>query len=141
MKNKVVNDDKFSEIGQAGYVPVRAAMDIVRQDVNIIFTYHNEETGKGNMKIKTAGKVVDNMLTLEGLFNFIFYTGIDYNPVSKETKYYFQTRQDNTNIAKTPAGCFNDFLIPNDMDYVLKRIEDYKKGIMEPAKSAPVVKK
>lgn len=128
--------DKFSEIGEAGYVPVKAAMKIRRKDVNIIFTYHLEETNRGKVKIKTAGKVVDNILALDGLFSFIFYTYTERDHVSKKTSYYFTTQTDGYNTCKTPPGCFADYLIPNDMGKVLERIAEYKRGIIQQPKTS-----
>lgn len=93
--------------------------------MNIIFTYHSEETGKGGKKIKTAGKVVDSMLTIEGLFSYVFFTATYFDFSTKETKYVFQTRTDGFTSAKTPPGCFKDFEVPNDLAPILKRIHDY----------------
>lgn len=121
--------DKFSEIGEAGFLPLKAAAETTRRDLNIIFTYHEEETNKGKRKIKTAGKVVDNMLTIEGLFNFIFFTHAEFDFMEKTLRCYFHTRTDGFTTAKTPPGCFKDYQIPNDIAPVLRRIDEYLKGI------------
>ncbi len=117
--------DKFSAIGYDGFVVLKAAAEVTRVDLNLIFTYHSEETGKGKVKIKTGGKLIDNMLTIEGLFNFVFFTETSFDPASKVTKFVFQTRTDGFTTAKTPPGCFKDFEIKNDMHDILARIREY----------------
>jgi len=115
---------KFSIIGRAAYLPLKAAAEMTRDDVNIIFLYHSEETNGGDKKIKTAGKLVDNYLTIEGLFSFVFFTKVERDFVTKKAKYWFQTQSDGFTTAKSPAGCF-EFEIPNDMNFVLTRIKEY----------------
>lgn len=117
--------DKFNQIGHDGFVPLLAAAQVTRPDLNIIFTYHAEETNTGKRKIKTGGKVIDNMLTLEGLFNFVFFTSTKFDLASQETRFFFETRTDGFTTAKTPPGCFKDFQIKNDMHEILKRINEY----------------
>lgn len=117
--------DKFSHIGYAGFVALKASADIIKKDLNIIFTYHSEETNKGSRKIKTGGKVVDAILTIEGLFDYVFFTNATFDFATKETKFAFQTRTDGFSTAKTPPGCFKTFEIPNDMHQILKRINEY----------------
>lgn len=116
---------KFSEIGEAGYVPLRAGFETTRSDLNIIYTYHSEETKSGDVKIKTAGQLIDQYLTVEGLFSFVLYSTSSFNFSTKKPDFKFQTQTDGFTSAKTPAGCFEDFLIPNDMGFVLDKIKEY----------------
>lgn len=118
---------KFEDIGEAAYIPVRAAQKCTREDLNIIFTYHYEENSKGEKKAKTAGKLVDNHLSLEGMFTFVFYSKSRLNKLAKKVEYYFETQNDGFSTGKSPRGCFKDFEIPNDMGLVLKTIDDYYK--------------
>lgn len=117
--------DKFLDIGEAGYVPLRAAFESKRNDLNIIFTYHSEETTNADVKIKTAGKLIDQYLTIEGLFSFVLFTTSAFDFATKQTKYYFETQTNGFTTAKTPPGCFDSFTIPNDMGYVLDQIKEY----------------
>ena len=124
-KIKEKSFDKFNDVGEAGYLPLKAAAETKRSDLNIIFTYHSEETNAGDVKIKTAGKLIDQYLTIEGLFSFVLYTHTEFDFAEKIPKYYFQTQTNGFTSAKTPAGCFDSFLIPNDMGYVLDKIKEY----------------
>ena len=72
-KISVKGYDKFNEIGEAIYKPIKAASQCVRQDLNIIFIFHPEKDNDSQVKIKTAGKLVDQYLMLEGMFTFVFF--------------------------------------------------------------------
>ena len=42
-------------------------------------------------------------------------------------KYQFITNDGIRSVAKSPRGCFEDKLIPNDLQYVLNKIKEYEK--------------
>lgn len=117
--------DKFSEIAEAIYIPIKTAQECIRTDLNIIFTFHYEENTEGNKKVKTAGKMVDQYLNIEGMFTFVFYSVSKRDVIKKKVEYYFETQNNGFNTAKTPLGCFKDFTIPNDMGYVIEQIDKY----------------
>lgn len=115
--------DKFNSVGEAGYIPIKTAKEMKRRDINIFFIYHSEESRNG-LKIKTAGKVVDNYMTLEGLFTFVLFTEVNTNAEGKRV-YSFITQNTGHNTAKSPVGCFETLLIPNDLGYVSEQIKEY----------------
>ena len=112
-------------MGEAAYIPIKAAQECQREDLNIIFTYHFEENTNGEKKVKTAGKLVDNYLSIEGMFTFVFYSNSKFNKLLKKVEYYFETQNDGFTTAKTPLGCFKDFIIPNDMGFIIREINKY----------------
>jgi hypothetical protein len=116
--------DKFNETGNAAYLPLKAAADCGRPDLTIIFNYHSENDN-GDVKIKTAGKVVDAYLTIEGMFTIVLFTKVVHDSTDKTNKYYFVTQSDGYTTAKSPIDMFPDLLIPNDMGYVLKKVKEY----------------
>lgn len=120
--------DKFNDIAENMWKVVKVSTDL-REDLDIIITFHPEETttdGKVTKKIKTIGKAVDNVLTLEGLFNIILWTDVKMDMDSGEPEFRFQTRTDGTNTCKAPMGMFEDMYIPNDMNYVFEQISEYE---------------
>jgi hypothetical protein len=117
--------DKFSEIGEIGFIPVREASKCTRTDLNIFFLYHEETDKAGNKKIKTAGNMIDQYITMEGMFTVVLYAKVEYDLIKKESKYYFMTNTDGSNTAKSPVGMFDDLLIPNDLGYVKDKMEEY----------------
>lgn len=46
--------DKFNEIAEAAFKPVKTASTL-RSDLNVIFTYHDEAEKDGTRKIRTSG--------------------------------------------------------------------------------------
>lgn len=100
----------------------------VRRDVNIIFIFHQEEGKDGNLKIKTAGQLLDNTIYLDGLFTFIFYSVVQKDFKTGKIEYKFRTKSDGMSTCKTPVGCFDDEYIPNDMGYVIDKINEYYNG-------------
>lgn len=124
-KMNEVGYDKFNVVGQAIYVPIKAAQECTRQDLNIIFMFHYEENTDGFKKVKTAGKLVDQYLNIEGMFTFVFYSVSKRDVIKKKVDYYFETQNNGFNTAKSPLGCFKDFTIPNDMGYVIEQINNY----------------
>lgn len=70
-------------------------------------------------------KMLDEKITLEGLFTLVLYTKVEADP-KEGNKYYFQTQTDGTNTAKSPRGMFDSLLIPNDLQFVLNQIEKYE---------------
>lgn len=116
--------DKWDDIALAAFTPLEAAAAITREDLNVIVTYHPEEMKDGSYKIKTSGGMVDRLITIEAMFTILLYSKSEYDFAEKKPKYYFQTQTDGFIPAKSPAGMF-EFQIPNDMGYVLDRIEQY----------------
>jgi hypothetical protein len=67
------------------------------------------------------------VITLEGLFTYVFFTRV-VNDDSAGVQYKFLTNSDGTCTAKSPMGLFEDLLIDNDLDYVIKKITEYNEG-------------
>ncbi len=98
----------------------------VRKDLNIFFLWHPEIGDDGNLKMKTAGKMLDANIALEGLFTIIFYTRIAKTNDGK-VQYQFVTNNDGYLPAKSPYGMFKETYIPNDLGLVSELIEEYNK--------------
>lgn len=67
--------------------------------------------------------MIDNVITIEGLFTYVLFTQIENN--DGITSYNFITQSDGTTTAKTPLGCFDTVLIPNDLQYVIDKINEF----------------
>lgn len=122
--------DKFNDIGKHAWDVINKAKNL-RRELNVIFTFHVEtiqENYKPKEKIKTIGKMLDDKVTLEGLFTVVLYADVEHNSESGDNEYFFKTQTDGVNTAKSPQGMFDDYKIPNNMQYVLDRIEEYNKG-------------
>lgn len=76
----------------------------------------------GNMKL------IDDKITLEGLFTIVLFTNIKMNQQSQSLDYVFITQNDGTTTAKSPKGMFETMEIPNDISLLVKKINDYYDG-------------
>ena len=117
---------KFTEIAQKFYGILKSGVNM-RDDLNIIFSCHSENIGDidtPSWKIKTIGRMLDNTVTIEGLFTYVLFTEIRRDENDK-IGYFFQTHSDGTTTAKSPMGCFEEDYIPNDLQYVISKIEEF----------------
>jgi hypothetical protein len=68
--------------------------------------------------------MIDNVITLEGLFTYVFFTTVQKDENDKPT-YKFITNSDGTCTAKSPIGMFPELYIDNDLKLVIDRINEY----------------
>lgn len=87
-------------------------------DVIVYFLHHTERTDDGRLKAKTLGKMLDNQLTVEGLFSIVLLCQ------AEGSEHYFITNSDGSNPAKSPMEMF-EMRIPNDLKEVDKTIREY----------------
>lgn len=118
--------EKFTEMAQHAYQVLKQGMEM-RDDLYFIVLTHSENVGdviNPSYRIKTLGKMLNSVITLEGLFTYVLYTTQVLDDEGK-ISYKFITNSDGTNTAKTPMGLFEDMLIDNDLRIVVDRIEEY----------------
>jgi hypothetical protein len=72
--------------------------------------------------------MLDNKITLEGLFTVILYGKQGYDMEAKKPTKQFVTNFDGEYPAKSPIGMFNDLYIPNDLGLVAQTIDRYNRG-------------
>lgn len=120
--------DKFTKMA-SNLAKVATLPKDLRDDLTVFFLTHAEEStdieGNRKLKAKTIGKMIDNVLTLEGLFSIVLFGKVKK---SKETgvKYVFETQNNGENTCKSPRGMFESFEIPNDLALVKNAIIEYE---------------
>ena len=87
-----------------------------------------QENFEPKRKIKTIGKLLDEKVTLEGLFTVVLFTQVAKNKETNTLEYKFITQNDGTTTCKSPEGMFEELTIPNDLSLVIKAIDDYNEG-------------
>lgn len=102
-------------------------MASLRDDMIVFFLFHDEKSDDGGRKIKTIGKLLDEKITVEGLFTIVLYTRVTHDPKTGNT-YNFVTQTDGNTTAKSPKGMFSELLIPNDLQLVVNSINKYENG-------------
>jgi hypothetical protein len=121
--------DKFTEIGKHMFDILRKP-DTLRDDLTVIFLSHSDDVSANGFiktKMKTIGKMLDEKISIEGLFTIVLLTSV-YKEKEGKIKYVFVTQTNGTTTAKSPAGMFPQVEIPNDLKYVAESITNYNKG-------------
>lgn len=110
---------KFTQVAKDFYDLVQTAIRETSDDTNIYFLMHTERSDDGNrIKMKTAGRMIDNQLTLESLFSIVLYG------VTDGKRHYFVTQSDGVTTAKSPVDMF-PLEIDNDLKAVDTAIREY----------------
>lgn len=122
--------NKFTEIAEHAFNIINTAKNL-REDLTVIFLTHVEENtdglGQTSYKIKTIGKLLDEKITIEGLFTVVLMSKIDKDQDGK-VQYVFETKGDTNTTVKTPKGMFETETIPNDLKLVIEKMEEYNNG-------------
>jgi hypothetical protein len=120
--------EKFTQIG-ANLARIARMPKDLRDDLTIMFLTHAEEStdleGKRKFKAKTIGRMVDEKLSLEGLFSIVLFGKVKKDKEGN-IRFIFETQNNGENTCKSPKGMFPDFEIPNDLAYVKQAIQDYE---------------
>lgn len=87
-------------------------------DVIVYFMHHTEIGENGRVKAKTVGKMLDNQLTVEGLFSVVLMASVEGN------EHFFITQSDGYTTCKSPLDMF-ETKIDNDLAFVDQTIREY----------------
>lgn len=145
IKNIVIEDSNYimgfnivSKADQVGFTKFSLmAKDMVelmrearklRDDIKVFYLSHPDTIEDGGeivgYKIKTAGKMIDNQVLLEGLLTVCLYTFVEENK-DGTCNYNFVTNRYKKMPAKSPDGMFHEIKIPNNLQYVCDKIDEY----------------
>lgn len=110
--------DKWNDI-QGDFFNIIKVCDYLPPDVIVYFLSHIARDEDGNEKIKTMGKMLDEKITIEGLFTTVLKTSVS------DGKYFFLTQNNGKDTVKSPIGMFDTYAIDNDLKYVDTKIRNY----------------
>lgn len=110
--------DKFTDIAVRFEKMLDYIIKGLPDDCIVYLLHHSETTDTGRVKAKTVGKMLDNQLTVEGLFSIVLYAYIE------DGKHHFMTRSDGFSPAKAPMEMFEP-IIDNDLKFVDTTIREY----------------
>lgn len=116
---KINGYQKFTDIAQNFWTLVRLVIDGLPEDVLVYFLGHIERDANGNEKFKTIGRMLDEKITVEGMFTVVLKTYV------RDGLYQFSTRNSGADTVKTPIGLFEEPYIDNDLKAVDAAIRDY----------------
>lgn len=119
--------DKYNKLAKNAYDVINAGLKM-RSDINFIILTHAETDKEGQWKMKTIGKMLDEKVTLQGLFTVVLYGKETYDATEKKVSKKFVTNFDGDYPAKSPVGMFEEIYIPNDLGLVVQKINQYYNG-------------
>lgn len=109
---------KFTEIGQHAWSIIKSLTDC-REDLFCFVLSHSDTDMNGKYKCKSIGKMLDEKITIEGMFTIVLHTQ------AMDGSYRFLTQNDGSHIAKSPQGMFEDKYISNDLSFVKTKMNAY----------------
>lgn len=109
---------KFTEIGQHAW-EVLNELNYCRDDINCYVLSHSDTGMDGKVKCKTIGKMLEDKISMEGMFTLVLHA------IVTDGKYKFMTQYDGMHLAKSPMGMFDTILIDNDLKNVNEIINKY----------------
>lgn len=131
-KANITGYTKFTEMAKNYEEMLRVIQEDTGPDTIVYVMQHIETDENGKAKAKTLGKMLDQQLTIEGLFSIVLLAK------ANERRHYFVTQSDGTNPCKSPMGMFDEVEIDNDLKMVDDTIREYyglKKAVAPTAKS------
>lgn len=110
--------EKWDDI-QGDFFNIIKHVDDLPSDVIVYFLSHIQRDENGLEKMKTMGKMLDEKITLEGLFTTVLGSSV------QDGQYFFITQNNGRNTIKSPIGMFPSYAIENDLKYVDTKIRNY----------------
>lgn len=122
--------EKFNDFASDTYSVIKM-IDGLRTDLTVIVVAHVEENydAEGSLRVSfmvPGGKLLKEKIKVDGMFTIVLYTEVEVK--DSKPSYYFLTQNNGKNSCKSPEGMFEEMRIPNDLKYVLKRIQEYDEG-------------
>jgi len=117
-KAKDAGYNKFTDMALNFYNLIQFVVKQLPNDVVVYFLHHTESTSDGRLKAKTIGKMLDEKLTVEGLFSIVLMC------VTDGMTHKFITQSDGYNTCKSPMDMFEKE-IDNDLKIVDTAIREY----------------
>ena len=100
----------------------------LRDDITVFYFTHPETIEDGGeivgYKIKTAGKLIDNQVLLEGLLTVCLYTYVEENKDGTNS-YSLLTNRFKKYPAKSPDGMFKEIKIENNLQQFITQVKEY----------------
>lgn len=120
MNSGANNFDLYKKLAMNFRNLVHFINDKLPDDVVVYFLHHTEtDKNTGKLTAKTVGKMLSDVLTVEGCFDIVLLAKLD------GMDHVFQTQTDGSSTCKSPEGMFSDVNIPNDLKAVDTAIRNY----------------
>ena len=118
-RSSEIGFQKFTDIGKNYFDLIKTVADRLPPDVVVYFLSHVATDENGMTRCKTIGKLLDEKITVEGMFTIVLRTHV------QDGTYQFRTHNGGADTVKSPIGMFEQDLIDNDLKFVDQKIREY----------------
>ena len=123
--------NKYTELAQH-FQQIISTCEKLREDLNVFMILHSEDIQSDKTttgyKVSTVGNLVDNCYNPLEVVPMVLYSSVKYDDKGN-TQYGFYTHRCKEGVveipAKTPDEMFDEDFIPNDLGYVVKKMNEY----------------
>ena len=124
--------EKWTDLSWQIWSLLREPVESFRDGVIVFFMWHTEEVETSDdlgvkyvRRCKTLGKSLSRNVGIEGLVRTVLFTHVEPQTPDPRERFKFVTQNVGDTTAKSPYGMFGNLLIPNDLSYVAKRMDEY----------------
>lgn len=110
--------DLFNTVGDEFWALILFIKKRLPEDVRVYLFMHEISNDIGEVRLRTIGKMLDNVVCVEGMFTICLHAMTDGQ------RYYFKTQGGAKDIAKSPEDMF-ELEIDNDLKAVDNRICEF----------------
>jgi hypothetical protein len=115
---------KFTDLANNFFNLIMFIKRDLSDDKVVYLVMHEDEKEAGEVRPKTIGKLLDEKISIEGMFTIVLRSH------KTQDGYFFRTQSDGYDVAKSPADMFDAEEIDNDLKQVNDIIREYY-GIKE----------
>lgn len=138
----IIRQEYFKKANQTGYnkytefamhmQQILKAIQELRDDINVFMEYHVEsnvtDSGATEYKPSTVGKLLDSQYNILENIDIVLFASPTFE--DKNIIYGFYTNRTLDRMgaeipAKSPMGMFDEIFIPNDLAFVVQKINEY----------------
>lgn len=109
----------YNEIGDHFWSLIEWVKNKLEDNKIVYFIMHENVEENGDIKPKTIGKLLDDKVCIEGMFTIALRCMCD------NSKHYFKTQSNGSDVCKSPMGMFEELEIDNDLKMVDDTIRKY----------------
>ena len=109
----------YNKIGDHFWNLIEFIKKSVPKDKIVYVIMHEDVDEFGNIKPKTIGRLLDEKVSIEGMFTIVIRC------IVENGNHLFVTQSAGNDVAKTPMGMFKELTIDNDITLVDRAIREY----------------
>ena len=122
---------KYTELAQH-FQQLISQCEQMRDDINIFFILHSEDIQSDKIttgyKVSTIGALLDNQYNPVEVVPMVLYSAVKFDDKGNASYGFYTHRCMEGNVeipAKSPADMFDEDFIPNDLGYVVTKMNEY----------------